>query len=142
MKTAGSAPGSAGTSPRWTAVDFMVEFHTREKRLGLLLETLAWIATVVFFRRAESDTMYLAEPSETDRRYHKRILAALIAEGERLLNCIHQADGLPQNIDGIKSADVDATMEELRNTQAQWYGDMTEARRAQILKEVFDVPAS
>lgn len=31
-------------------------------------------------------------------------------------------------------------VEELRNTQVQWYGDMTPERRAQILKEVFDVP--
>src|SRR5439155_9767867 len=36
---------------RWGAVDFMVDFHTREKRLGLLTETLAWVASIALFRR-------------------------------------------------------------------------------------------
>ena len=120
----------------------MVDFNSREKRLGLLMETFGWIITVAFFRRAESETHYLAEATELDQRYHQSILAALIAEGERMLTRMLLAGGLPQNADGIKTADIDATLEELRNTHAQWYGDMTAERRAQILKEVFDVPAS
>ena len=132
----------AQTSSRWHAVDFMVDFNSREKRLGLLMETFGWIITVAFFRRAESETHYLAEATELDQRYHQSILAALIAEGERMLTRMLLAGGLPQNADGIKTADIDATLEELRNTHAQWYGDMTAERRAQILKEVFDVPAS
>lgn len=119
----------------------MVDFNTREKRFSLLVESLAWVASVVFFRKAESETHYLAAPTDLDRRYHKSILASLIAEGERLLTRAHLGGGLPKNIDGIKVEDLDATVEELRNTQAQWYGDMAPKRRAQILKEVFDVPA-
>jgi hypothetical protein len=142
MKTAALDAAVALDSPRWNAVDFMVDFHSREKRLGLLTETFAWVASVAFFRRAESETLYLAEPTETDRRYHKTILAALLAEGERVLSRLHKAGGLPENLDGIGTEDIDATVEELRNTQVQWYGDMTAERRAQILKELFDVSAS
>lgn len=133
---------SPQVSSRWNAVDFMVDFNIREKRLGILMETFGWITAVAFFRRAESETHYLSEPSELDERYHRSILAALIAEGERLLTRILLAGGLPRNAEGIKTEDIAATQEELRNTQAQWYGDMTAERRAQILKDLFDVPAS
>ena len=124
----------------WNAVDFMVDFHTREKKLGLLTETLTWVAAIALFRKTETQTHYLVEPSDNDRRQHKTILAALIAEGERLLTRIHNAGGLPENLDGVQTADVDAMVEELRTTNLQWYGDMTTQRREQILKELFDVP--
>jgi hypothetical protein len=132
-------PIQTAVSPAWNAVGFLVDFNTREKRLSLLMQTLAWMAAIMFFRRTESETMYLADPTQLDRRYHKSILAALIAEGERLLTRLHQSGGLPNNDDGIKAEDIDATVEELRNTQVQWYGDMTPERRAQILEEVFHV---
>jgi hypothetical protein len=121
-------------------MDFLVDFPSRAKRLGLLTETLAWIAAVAFFRHTETESHYLAEPTDLDQRYHKSLLAALVAEGERLLTRIFRSGGLPANLDGVKTEDIDAMVEELRNTQAQWYGDMTSERRAQILKEVFDVP--
>jgi hypothetical protein len=129
---------SAAITPSspWSAVGFMVEFHTQEKRLGLLTETLGWVASFALFRETETQTHYLAEPGEDDRRQHKTILAALIAEGERLITGIQAAGGLPENFDGIKTADVEAMVEELRNTQLQWYGDMTPQRREQILKEL------
>jgi hypothetical protein len=141
MKIA-SPPKQTAVSPSWNAVDFLVDFNTREKRLGLMMETVAWMAAIMFFRRTESETMYLAEPTQLDRRYHKSLLAGLIAEGERLLTRLHQSGGLPNNADGIKAEDIDATVEELRNTQTQWYGDMTPERRAQILAEVFHVTTS
>lgn len=125
----------------WDALDFVVDFNSRGKRLGLLSETLAWIASVALFRETERKTHYLSEPTRADRRQHKALLATLIAEGTRLLNRIDGAGGLPKNLDGVKTADVDAMVEELRNTQLQWEGDMTPRRREQILKELFDVPA-
>ncbi len=102
MKTTGSAPSSTAVSPRWNAVDCVVDFNTREKRLGLLTETLGWVMAVAFFRRAESETHYLAEPSELDRRYHKSILATLVAEGERLLTQAHRSrtGGLSKVLEG------------------------------------------
>ena len=121
---------------QWTAVDFMVDFHTRAKRLGLLTETLGWVASVALFRETETQTHYLNPPTSEDRRQHKTLLAALIAEGQRLLRRAHAAGGLPKNLDGLKTADLDAMVEELRTTQIQWEGDMTSQRREQILKEL------
>lgn len=126
--------------PCWDAVDFLIDFNTREKRFGLLTETLSWAASVAFFRRAETETHSLGEPTEPDQRYHKSLLAALIAQGERLLTRIQRAGGLPENLDGMKAADVDAMVEELHNTHSQWYGSMTAQQRAEILKKVFQVP--
>ncbi len=128
-----------GAASQWNAVDFMVDFHTREKRLGLLTETLGWVASLALFREAERRTHYLNPPTRKDRRRHKTVLAALIAQGERLLQRAQEAGGLPENLDGIKTSDLDAMVEELRTTQLQWEGDMTPQRRAQILKE-FEKP--
>lgn len=135
-----STTAAAVPSP-WSAVAFMVDFHTRDKKLGLLTQTLTWVAAIALFRKTETLTHYVDEPTDADGRDHKAILAALIAEGERLLARIHTAGGLPENLDGIKTADVDAVIEELRMTNLQWYGDMTPERREQILTELFDVPA-
>lgn len=125
----------------WNAVDFVVNRQIRDKRPGLLTETLAWVAAVGLFRDTETQTHYLAAPTEDDRRQHKAILASLIAGGERLLARVHGMGGLPENLDGIKTADLDAMVEELRTTNLQWYGDMTTERREQILKELFNVSA-
>jgi len=125
---------------QWNALDFMVDFHTRAKRLGLLTETLGWVASVALFRETETQTHYLNPPTSDDRRHHKTLLATLIAEGQRLLRRTHDVGGLPKNLDGIQTADLDAMVEELRTTQLQWEGDMTPQRRDQILKELFDVP--
>src|SRR5204863_8088958 len=108
-------------------------------RLGLLTETLAWVGSVALFREAETQTHYLNPPSSGDRQYHKTLLAALIAEGQRLLSRALEAGGLPENLDGIKTTDLDAIVEELRITKVQWESDMTPQRREQILKEFFDV---
>jgi|SRR4051812_27233002 hypothetical protein len=134
-----SAALTAGSS--WRALDFMVDFNTREKRLGLLTETLAWVASVALFRETETQTHYLNEPTREDRRQHKALLAALIGEGERLLGRIRRARGLPKNLDGVKTSDIEAMVEELRHTQIQWENDMTPQRREQILKELFDAQA-
>ena len=124
---------------QWSAVDYLVDFHSRDKRLGLLTETLGWVASVALFRQTESETHYLRPPGCEDRRQHRTILAALIAQGERLLRAIHEAGGLPANLDGIESADIDAIVDELHATRLQWEGDMTPERRAEILKNLFDV---
>jgi hypothetical protein len=116
-----------------------VDFHTRDKRLGLLTETLAWVASLALFRETETQTHYLDQPTSEDRQRHRTLLATLIAEGTRLLERAREAGGLPENLDGIKTADLEAMVEELRTTQLQWEGDMTPQRREQILQELFDV---
>jgi hypothetical protein len=125
---------------QWNALDFMIDFQMRRKQLDLLTETLAWGGSVALFREAETQTHYLNPPTSEDRRHHQTLLAALIAEGQRLLSRAVEAGGLPDNLDGLKTSDLDALIEELRTTQFQWEIDMTQHRREQILKELFDVP--
>ena len=115
--------------------------RSRLSALVFLTETSAWVASLALFRETETQTHYLNPPTSEDRRRHKTVLAALIAEGERLRLRAHDAGGLPENLDGIKTADLDALVEELRTTQVQWEGDMTPQRREQILKQLFDVAA-
>jgi hypothetical protein len=75
-------------------------------------------------------------PGESDRQAHKAILAMLISHGEFLVNRLRmQAPVEP--IAGVTLADVEATLEGLYDKQRVFYGGMTEARRAQILGEVF-----
>lgn len=130
---------TTAAASQWNAVDFMVDFHTREKRLGLLTETLAWVASLALFRETETRTHYLTQPTTEDRQRHRAVVAALIGQGERLLQRARQAGGLPDNLDGIKTADVEAMVEELRTTQLQWEGEIMPQRREQILKDLFDV---
>jgi hypothetical protein len=133
MITDATAPASP-----WRAVGFVVDFQTREKTLGLLSDTMAWIAALALFRKTETESLYLADPTPQDRQEHRAILSSLIAAGDRLLNRISSVGGLPTNLDGVRTADIDAMVEELRNTDLQWYGDMTPERREEILKQLFN----
>jgi hypothetical protein len=126
---------------RWEAVEYVVDFGLRAHKLGLLAALINWVIAVRFFREAESARMYLQEPSGPDRLFHQAMLASLIGEGRRLLAQIHARGGLPDNEMGMKPQDVDAMAEELENTRVQWYGDMTDERRRQVLEEVFRAEA-
>jgi hypothetical protein len=126
---------------RWEAVEYVVDFGLRARNLGMLAALINWVIAVRFFREAESERMYLQEPSDTDRLFHQAIVGTLIGEGQRLLAQIRLRGGLPENELGMKTQDVDAMVEELENTRVQWYGDMTEERRQGILKEVFRAEA-
>ena len=128
-------------SPRWQAVGLVLDQNTRDvlaRRYGPLQEVVSWFKGIDLFRQAEVEQMIQRKPTATDRRYHKTWLAALIAEGERLLNEVRAEGGLPRNKVGIKLSDVEATLEELYDSQAEWHGSMKPARRAQLLKQLFD----
>jgi hypothetical protein len=106
---------------------------------GLSTSTIS--AAAIVFRQAEFERMIEHEPTASDKRHHKTWLATLIAEGERLLTEIRTHGGLTRNQAGIKISDIAATVEELQDTQAEWYG-VTSERRAELLKQVFDVSKS
>ena len=128
-------------SPRWQAVGLVLDQNTRDvlaRRYGPLQEVVSWFKGIDLFRQAEVERMIQRKPTATDKRYHKTWLVALIAEGERLLTEVRANGGLPRNKSGIKLSDVEATLEELYDTQAEWHGSMKPARRAKLLKELFD----
>jgi len=126
-------------------VGLVLDQNTRDlhaKRYGLIEEVVSWFKALALFREAEFDRMIERTPTPTDQRYHKTWLAALIAEGERSLTEIRGAGGLPRNKAGIKPSDVAATVEELYDTQAEWYGGLRRESKARLLREIFDVPKS
>ena len=136
-----SATSTIG-APHWQAVGMVIDQNTRDllaKRYGLLHETISWFKAIELFRAAELERMIEREPTAIDRRHHKTWLARLIAEGERLVTEIQAHGGLGRNQSGIKLSDVEATVEELYSTQAQWHGRMTKQRKAELWKKVFHV---
>ena len=129
-------------SPQWQAVGLVLDQNRRDvlaKRYGLLQEVVSWFKGIEIFRHAEFEQMIERKPTPTDKRYHRTWLAALIADGERFLTEIRAQGGLPRNKAGIKLSDVKATVEELCDTQAEWHGSMKPERRAELLKQIFDV---
>jgi len=132
-------------SPRWQAVGLVLDQNARDsraRRYGCVQEVVSWFKGIDLFREAEFERMVARKPSPLDKRYHKTWLAALIAEGERLLTEIRRAGGLPRNPAGIRLSDVEATVEELCDTQAEWHGSLDTARRAQLFKQLFHGPQS
>jgi hypothetical protein len=59
--------------------------------------------------------------------------------GSMLSMALREIDEKHLRAIGLDPRDFDATVQELRIKHAAMYGDMTEARRAQILKEAFGV---
>ena len=132
-------------SPRWQAVGLVLDQNARDlraKRYGRLQEVVSWFKGLDLFRRAEFERMIERKPTLVDKRYHRAWLAALVAEGERLLTELRRGGGLPRNPVGIKLSDIEATVEELYDTQAEWHGSLKPAHRRALLKQLFHGPQS
>lgn len=132
-------------SPRWQAVGLVLEQNARDfqaRRYGRFPEVVSWFKAIDLFRQAELERMIEQKPTPVDKRYHKTWLAALIAEGERLVTEVRRSGGLPPNGAGIKVSDLEATVEELYDSQAEWHGSLKPERRAAIFRQLFDGPES
>jgi|ERR1051326_764946 hypothetical protein len=143
--SASTVERASGKSPDWQAVGLVLDQNARDvraKRYGPLQDVISWFKAIDLFRRAEMERLIRRKPTASDKRYHKTWLTALIAEGERLLTELKRNGGLPRNQAGIKVSDVEATLEELYDTQVEWHGSLTPERRAALFKEIFDGPKS
>lgn len=131
----------AGKFPQWQAVGLILDQNARDlraNRYGRLQEVISWFKAIELFRQAENERLIERKPTPLDKRYHKTWLTALIAEGERLLTELRRNGGLPRNQAAIKLSDLQATLEELYDTQAEWHGSLASDRRASLFKEIFD----
>lgn len=99
-------------------------------------ELWLWFKAVRFYHQAELDQSTRGGPTEQDRQDQKRMLAQLISAGECLIHSLRRHD-VTAKLD-VKLADVEATIEGLYISQRVLLGGMTETRRAEVLKEVFD----
>jgi hypothetical protein len=132
-------------SPRWYAVGLVIELNAKDHlagRYGVVQDLVAWFKSIRLFREAEDERMILQDPTPGDLRQHRTWLASLIAEGERLLTEAQALDGFPEGVVRFKLADVEAAVENLRTDERMWHGSMSSARRAEILKVIFDVEKS
>jgi hypothetical protein len=124
-------------TPSWDALRWVVAHNTRdviERRFDLYPEVVAWFKALSMFRETERDVMILKDPSDDDRSAHKSVLALLIADGERLKGRLTRAGGLEPNHSGITTADFQAALNHLYDSQAVCHGDMTESRKEEILR--------
>jgi hypothetical protein len=130
-------------APRWQAVGTLIDQNQRDflaQRRSLAEDISAWFHAVELFRTTQDERMVLREPAADDLRQHKTWIAGLIAEGERLVT--EALSRRPSEIAG-GIPNVEATLELLYLWQREWHGPrMSEAKRREILKAVFNVEES
>ncbi len=122
----------------WEAVEYMTAKGAQAMkfpRLNLPLILVGWFRGVELFNQAEVEQIIATTPTLQVQEAHKRTLAMLIWQGEELMALLREHDITAQA--GLTLADAEAVLEELYNRQRARYGGMTEARRSQVLDEVF-----
>ena len=121
-------------STRWQEAKVFAEVNARDMaspKPNMVGELCVWFKGVSLYHQGEMG----GAPTEQDRQMQKHILSALISMGESLVSELRQHD-ITANA-GVTLADVEATLEELYVSLRVSFGGMTEARRAQVLDEVF-----
>jgi hypothetical protein len=108
-------------------------------QLALYGEVVVWFHKVELFRRGEENRMYRQSPTPEDLALHKELLLRLVSDGEHLSRVIEQ-HGLLANVEGVTREDIKATILSLQADYRGWHQPMPDSQRAQILRDVFDVP--
>ncbi len=124
----------------WTAVKLLVEEleqELAERRSHLLFRITGWYFALKVFRRVESEKLILRAPMERDLEYHRAMLAFLRGCGEILVLELKKHEDIDPKRIGLSFADFSAMVEELKMSERERYGDMTKARRDEILSDVF-----
>ena len=127
-------------SPDWVAVKILIDEVDEEitaRRSYLLYRVTAWMLAVRIFRRVEERKLVLAEPAPGDIEYHRAFTSLLLGHGDFLLMELRRHEEIDTVHIGVRFEDVAAHVEDLRYDSISRYGDMTKARRADILREVF-----
>jgi hypothetical protein len=124
-------------SARWQEAKVFAEVNARDmaspkpSMVGVVGELWVWFKGVSLYHQGEMGGAL----TEQDRQMQKHILSALISMGEWLVRELRQRDIIAKA--DVTLADVEATLEELYDSLRVSFGGMTEARRAQVLDEVF-----
>ena len=128
--------------PDWVALKILTEEiqdEIAQNRQNLLYCLSNWFMAVTIFKRFEERQMVLGTPGARDREYHRVLLTGILASGEKLLHELikhHEVD--TKNV-GIELKDVQATVSELRLCYAEWFQDMKQERKEDILNTIFGV---
>jgi len=125
-------------STRWQEAKAFAEVNARDMALpnpnpvqGLFI----WFQSVKLYHQAEMEQIARGAPTEQDRQERKHLLSVVINVGEWMVRELRQHDVTATA--GVTLADVEATLEGLYESLRVSFGGMTEARRAQVLDEVF-----
>jgi len=116
-----------------------LELELAEKRNHLLRRLSTWYSLIRIFKRLEREKMVATEPAARDRKYHRAMAEFLIGSGAILvleLECHKQIDSATI---GLPFESVVAQLQELRDDLRMWHGEMTEARKREILGNVFGI---
>lgn len=121
-------------STPWQEAKVFAEVNARDiasPEPNIIEELYLWFKGVSLYHQGEPG----GAPTEQDRQMQQHILSALISMGEWLVSELRRHD-ITAKAD-VTLADVEATLEELHVSLRVSFGGMTEARRAQVLDEVF-----
>ncbi len=124
----------------WSAVKLLVselQEELAQRRSHLLYRLAAWSFAIKVFKRIEGERIVDGHPSERDFNYHRAMLGFLKGCGELLLHQFKMHQEIDPKTIGIEFENLAATVESLRISERMWYGDMTKARREEILADVF-----
>src|SRR5438105_2524744 len=110
-----------------------------DPQLALYGEAVVWFHKVELFRREEDVRMFGQTPAPEDLNIHREMLLRLIADAEYLIRLIG-LHGFLANSQNITAEDLKATLQNLRADYRGWHEPMPAAEKAEILREVFDVP--
>lgn len=116
------------------------ERELSERRTALLARLSVWKMALRIFKRCTADKMILREGSRRDSEYHKAILAFLKGTGLLLQGELQRQQDIDPKHIGVRFEDFAAAVTELEYQEREWYGDMTEELRGQILADVFGRP--
>jgi len=108
-----------------------------DPEMHLYAEVSLWFHKLKVFREREDARMFQSTPNPEDRAIHKALVSPLIVDGEHLLTLLEQSAGLMTNPERIKSEDLVAAVESLRDTYRGWHEPLPSEKRNQILKQVF-----
>lgn len=121
-------------SMRWQEAKIFAEVNARDMASptpNLVEELFLWFKGARLYYQAEMG----GAATDQDRQMQKQMLSVLISTGEWLVGELRQDDMTAKA--GVTLADVEATLEELYVSLRVAFGGMTDARRAQVLDEVF-----
>jgi hypothetical protein len=131
--------------PDWVALKLLIakiDEELAQERKHLLMKLSNWFLALQFFRDFEDKRFFLAEPSDRDREYHRVFLTHLMAHGELLALELRKHQEIDPKHIGLNQADVDGAVQYLRDCFAEWYSEVSESRKEEILREVFGEPQS
>ena len=125
-------------SVRWENAKFLAEENARDvasSQINLVQALLIWFKSVRVYHEAETEQIARGTPSEQEQQMQRHTLSVLVNVGEWLVLELRQHD-VTAKVD-VTLSDVEAALEELYVNLRVRFGGMTEARRAQVLDEVF-----